>query len=319
MVRRKGFSLVEVLVVIAILAVLVGLLLPAIQKVREAATRVQSTNNLKQIVLGLHQLADSSGGWVGGVVKADPKTWPEQNALLNTPGVRQGPPLHHIVRAIEGPGGRPPNTLIPYLLSPADPSYRGQHAVVDVRASDGTVVGQEYDYGGPTSYSFNMAAFVGPPRFPDSITDGTSGTIAFTERYYERYFSPEPIPTPHGPLYRWSSLAYAKNDPALADILPNVLNNYGVRRPSFADAGWGDVVPVTAGSPPVTRPSRAGATFQVRPALYHADPYLPQTPFSAGLPVALFDGSVRTIRPGVSPEVFWAAVTPAGGEVAPLD
>jgi hypothetical protein len=37
------------------------------------------------------------------------------------------------------------------------------------------------------------------------------------------------------------------------------------------------------------------------------------------LPVALFDGSVRTIRPGVSPEVFWAAVTPAGGEVAPLD
>jgi hypothetical protein len=43
--------------------------------------------------------------------------------------------------------------------------------------------------------------------------------------------------------------------------------------------------------------------------------YHPQTPFSAGLPVALFDGSVRTIRPGVRPEVFWAMVTPAGGEV----
>jgi hypothetical protein len=37
------------------------------------------------------------------------------------------------------------------------------------------------------------------------------------------------------------------------------------------------------------------------------------------LPVALFDGSVRTMRPGVSPELFWATVTPAGGEVAPLD
>jgi hypothetical protein len=220
---------------------------------------------------------------------------------------------------IEGPAGRPPNSLIPYLLSPADPSYHGQHAAHDVKAPDGTVVGQEYGDGGPTSYSFNMAAFTGPPRFPGSITDGTANTIAFTERYYERYFSPDPIPTSHGPLYRWSGLAYARNDPALADILPNVLNNLGERRPSFADAGWGDVVPVTEGDPPVTRPSRPGATFQVRPDVRHADPALPQTPFSAGLPVALFDGSVRTIRPGVRPEVFWGMVTPAGGEVVSDD
>ena len=65
----------------------------------------------------------------------------------------------------------------------------------------------------------------------------------------------------------------------------------------------------------VTRPSRAGVTSQVRPAPMHADPFLPQTPFAAGLPVALFDGSVRTVRPGVLPELFWGAVTPAGGEV----
>jgi hypothetical protein len=39
----------------------------------------------------------------------------------------------------------------------------------------------------------------------------------------------------------------------------------------------------------------------------------------AGLLAAMFDGSVRTIRPGVSEETFWAAVTPAGGETAPLD
>lgn len=116
-----------------------------------------------------------------------------------------------------------------------------------------------------------------------------------------------------------SWLSYANNEPALADIRPNVLNNRGFRRPSFADAGWGDVVPVTDPATRVTRPSRPGANFQVKPAPLHADPYLPQTPFSAGLPVAMFDGSVRTIRPGVVPEVFWAAVTPAGGEVASLD
>jgi prepilin-type N-terminal cleavage/methylation domain-containing protein len=91
MVRRTGVSLIEVLVVIAILAVLIGLLLPAVQNVREAAARAQSMNNLKQIALGLHQLADASGGWMGGVIKADPKTWQERDALNNL-GVRQGPP-----------------------------------------------------------------------------------------------------------------------------------------------------------------------------------------------------------------------------------
>ncbi len=310
MARRNGVSLVELLVAMAIVAILIGLLLPAVQKVREAAARAKSVNNLKQLGLGLHQLADANGGWIGGVVKADPKTWQERDAL-NDSGVRQGPPFHYIVRAIEGPGGRAPNTLIPYLLSPADPSYHGQH---NPELVDGAAVeGRFYD-GGPTSYSFNMAAFVGPPRFPDSYADGTSNTIAVVERYYERYLDPQPVATPHGPLYKWSCLSYADNSPASAGLLPGVLNNTGYRRPSFADAGWGDVIPVTDPGTRVTRPSRPGATFQVRPDLHSADAFLPQTPFSAGLPVALFDGSVRTVRSGVAPEVFWAAVTPAGGE-----
>jgi prepilin-type N-terminal cleavage/methylation domain-containing protein len=305
MVRRKGATLVEVLVVVAIIALLIGLLLPAVQRVREVAARAKSVNNLKQLALGLHQVAETNGCWIGGVVKADPKTWQERDALDN--GVRQGAPLHYVVRAIEGPGGRPPNTLIPYLLSPADPSYRGQHNPESV---DGVVVEGRFNDGGPTSYSFNMAAFVGPPRFPDSYADGTSNTIAVVERYLD----PQPITTSHGPLYKWSCLSYAENSPASAGLLPGVLNNIGYRRPSFADAGWGDVIPVTDPGTRVTRPSRPGATFQVRPELHSADAFLPQTPFSAGLPVALFDGSVRTVRPGVAPEVFWAAVTPAGSE-----
>lgn len=98
-----------------------------------------------------------------------------------------------------------------------------------------------------------------------------------------------------------------------------------LHRASFADSdpktrpynpqGDIDVYPITGGSPPTSAGSISGLTFQVRPKLSDCDPRIPQTAYSGGMPVALLDGSVRTLSADMSATTFWGAVTPAGGEV----
>jgi prepilin-type N-terminal cleavage/methylation domain-containing protein len=314
MPRRNGFSLIELLVVVAILGLLVGLILGAVQKVREQAARARSLNNLRQIALGLHNYAAARGEKVPGVASAI--GW--DNGLESSV-------LHALVPYIDGEslgaapapprGGTPAQPIVRTLTAEEMAALTPRRAVFidladpSLTAFDREPVGPPGAPTPPTCYAANMVGFEGPPHLPASFADGLANTIAFAERYtLGRSFAYE-----DRPQVRFCYVYGSR--PGLRSDGPPLL--YGLRRATFADRGWGDVHPVA--DPAGTRPSVPGRTFQLRPRVEDADASVPQTPFPGGLPVALFDGSVRTIRPGVSPEVFWAAVTPAGGEVVSLD
>jgi prepilin-type N-terminal cleavage/methylation domain-containing protein len=300
MPKRTGFTLLELLVVLAITAILLALLFAAVQKSREAAARTQSMNNLRQIVMASHNFASTYDNRLPNVAGDPGSPNPRHSILFSLlPYLEQGN-AYNVYQTYQGRAALA-DAMVKTYVSPADPS-----------------LGFLYGRTGVASYAANAQVFTGNPSLQHTFLDGASNTISFAEHYaYCNGYI-------FGYAYSWPRKAPRRA--TFADGGPNVEDHLNP----------GDDYPETTGSPPVTKAAYGyGWTFQVAPKpnvpavvdTTVAKPPMPigcdrrlaNTPHHSGMLTAWADGSVRILAGSVSPNVYWGAVTPAGGEILNFD